>query len=227
MSTAVLTAHDLYAGYQGAPAVRGLEISVQPREVVALLGPNGAGKTTTIITLAGVLPPISGTVMLDGKVTTEPLFRRARRGLALLTEQRAVRMGLSTFDNLRLGKGNPERALELFPELKARLSIRAGFLSGGEQQMLAIARILSTDARVLLADEVSLGLAPRVTERLLAAIRAATDRGLGALLVEQLANKAVAVADRCVVLVRGQVRLDCPASDLRGDVGRLSSLYFD
>jgi branched-chain amino acid transport system ATP-binding protein len=227
MSTAVLTAHDLYAGYQGVPAVRGLEISVQPGEVVALLGPNGAGKTTTIMTLAGVLPPISGTVMLDGKATTESLFRRARRGLALLTEQRAVAMGLSTFDNLRLGKSNPERALELFPELKARLSIRAGFLSGGEQQMLAIARILSMDARVLLADEVSLGLAPRVTERLLAAIRDAADRGLGALLVEQLANKAVAVADRCVVLVRGQVRLDCPASDLRGDVGRLSSLYFD
>ncbi|MCU1376686.1 MAG: putative high-affinity branched-chain amino acid transport protein superfamily, atp bind, partial [Actinomycetia bacterium] len=146
MSTAVLAAHDLHAGYHGVPAVRGLEISVQPGEVVALLGPNGAGKTTTIMTLAGVLPPISGTVALDGKATTEPLFRRARRGLALLTEQRAVAMGLSTLDNLRLGKGNPERGLELFPELKARLSTRAGFLSGGEQQMLAIARILSTDA---------------------------------------------------------------------------------
>jgi branched-chain amino acid transport system ATP-binding protein len=222
----ILEARSLHAGYQGLAAVRDLDLVVHPGQVVALLGPNGAGKTTTIMTLAGVLPQISGVVTFNGLETTKPLHRRVQAGLALLTEQRAIAPALTTLDNLRLGRGNPERALALFPELKARLRTRARLLSGGEQQILALARILSTDARILLADELSLGLAPLVAERLFAAIQSAANEGLGVLLVEQMVDRALAVADECIVLVRGEVRLKCPASTLRGDTSQLSNLYF-
>jgi branched-chain amino acid transport system ATP-binding protein len=224
--TALLEARGVSAGYNDVPVVHDLSVQVAAGEILAILGPNGVGKTTAIMTLAGALEPIAGEVAWEGVPTTASLHRRARMGMALLTEQRAVIMGLTTRENLQLGAADPDTALEIFPELKARLSIRAGSLSGGEQQMLALGRCLSTQPKLLLADELSLGLAPLVVERLLGALHDATHRGVAVVLVEQVVDKALKVADRCVVLVRGRVRLQCPASELRGDLDRLHGLYF-
>ena len=144
--------------------------------MVALLGANGAGKTTTLLTLAGELPPLQGQVAFDGIVTKAPLYKRARNGLTFVTEEKSVFMGLSTRDNLRVAGVDMDEALTLFPELERRLHVRGGLLSGGEQQMLTLARALARKPRVLLADELSMGLAPLVVKRLLEAVRAAADQ---------------------------------------------------
>ena len=151
--------------------VRGLDLRVEPGEVVALIGPNGAGKTTTLLTLSGELPPIAGEVRFNGEVTKAPLFKRARRGLGFVTEERSVFMRLSTADNLRLARVPRRDATALFPELEPLMGRRTGLLSGGEQQMLALARALARKPTMLLADELSLGLAPLVVQRLLRAVR--------------------------------------------------------
>src|SRR3954464_15533088 len=176
--------------------VRGLDLRVDPGGVVALIGPNGGGKTTTLLTLSGELPPLAGEVPLNGEVTQAPLFRRARRGLGFVTEERSVFMRLSVADNLRLARARRADVLELFPELGPLMRRSAGLLSGGEQQMLALARALAREPKLLLIDELSLGLAPLVVRRLLDAVRqAATERGLGVLLVEQHVRQALQIAD--------------------------------
>jgi branched-chain amino acid transport system ATP-binding protein len=223
--TPLLEARDLSAGYDGLAAVRNLDLTVGPGEVVALLGPNGAGKSTTMLALAGELKPLGGDVRIDGVVTTAPLHRRAKRGLAIVTEDRSVFMGLSTLANLQLGRGGPERAVELFPELGPLLHRRGGQLSGGEQQILTLARALASEPRVLLADELSLGLAPLVVQRLLRAVREAADRGVGVLLVEQHARQALAMADRAYVLRRGRVELTGQASDLLARLDEVEETY--
>ncbi len=216
----------LSAGYGGVPAVRDLDISVSPGEIVALLGPNGAGKTTTLLTLAGELRPIDGEVLFEGTPTKAPLHRRAKRGVALVTEERSVFMGLTTAANLRLGQGDPAKALELFPELEKLMRRRAGLLSGGEQQILTLARALAAEPKLLLADELSLGLAPLVVQRLLRSVRTAVDeRGLGVLLVEQHALQALKLADRAYVLRRGRVVLEGPAAELLDRLGEIEESY--
>ena len=214
--TAVLQAKGLDAGYGRTTVVRDLDLDVAPGEVVALIGPNGAGKTTTLMTLGGALTPLSGDVWLGGAVCTAPLHRRARAGVALVTEQRAVLMTLTVAQNLRVAGVGVERAVDLFPELCDHLKRRVGDLSGGQQQMLAMARALGQDPKVLLADELSLGLAPLVVDRLLEAVRAAADTGVGVVLVEQHVTKALQVADRVLLMQRGRVELDCPAAELAG-----------
>ncbi|OHV44540.1 ABC transporter ATP-binding protein [Pseudofrankia sp. BMG5.36] len=224
--TALLEASGLCAGYQGVPVVRDLDLTVRPGEVVALLGPNGAGKTTTLLTLAGGLRAVSGTVLADGTPTRAPLHRRAARGLALVTEERSVFMNLSTAENLRVGRCDIGRALSLFPELRAKLKTPAGLLSGGEQQMLTLARALARRPRLLLADELSLGLAPLAVARLLRAVRAAADEdGVGVLLVEQHVTKVLEVADRAYVLRRGRVELSGTAAELRGRLAEVEGSY--
>jgi branched-chain amino acid transport system ATP-binding protein len=223
--TAVIEARGLSAGYGDVAAVRALDLRVEPGEIVALLGPNGAGKTTTLLTLAGALRPLAGEVLFDGVPTRSPLHRRARRGLALVTEERSVFMSLSTAANLRLGRGNATRARELFPELDPLWRRRAGLLSGGEQQILTLARALSGEPSVLLADELSLGLAPLVVDRLFDAVRAAADRGVGVLLVEQHAVRALRLADRAYVLRRGRVELTGPAGDLLERLDEIEQSY--
>jgi sulfate-transporting ATPase len=221
----LVEARGVWAGYGELAAVRDLDLTVAPGEVVALLGPNGAGKTTTLLTIAGELTALRGELRVLGKPAGAPLHRLVRRGLGFVPEERAVIAGLTARANLALTRGDRDLALGLFPELRPLLRRRAGLLSGGEQQMLTLARALASDPQLLLVDELSLGLAPLVVQRLLLAVRAAADRGVGVLLVEQHAVDALDVADRIVVLRHGDVVLTGNARDLRGQLGDLESAY--
>jgi len=194
--------------------------------VVCLLGPNGAGKTTTMLALSGELPVISGEILIDGKRATEPLYRRAQNGMSYVTEERSVFKGLSTRDNFRVAGLDAKAACALFPELEKRLSVSGGLLSGGEQQMLTLARALARKPRVLLADELSLGLAPLVVDRLLQAVHmAAREDGTGVLIVEQHAHKALRYADRAIVMRRGRVELALSGEEARARIAEVEHAY--
>jgi branched-chain amino acid transport system ATP-binding protein len=209
----VLRVSGLVAGYGDLAAVRGVDLELHAGEVVALLGPNGAGKTTTLLTLAGELPKIAGQVHYMDRPFKGPLHQRVRRGLAFVPEERSVFMGLSVSDNLKIG-GRTDRVLALFPELEPLLGRRAGLLSGGEQQMLTLGRALAMKPKVLLVDELSVGLAPLVVDRLLDAVSAAAREDRTAvLLVEQQARRALRVADRWYLLSRGMLAATGDASD--------------
>ena len=223
--TPLLEVRGLRAGYGKVEVVHGIDLQVHAGEVVALLGPNGAGKTTTMNTVSGELPPLGGEVRLLDCFPRDPLHVRARKGLAMVTQERAVLMELTTAENLRVSRCDPDRAVELFPELEVHLDRPVGLLSGGQQQMLALARCLARPSRLLLVDELSLGLAPIVVERLLEAVRAAADSGIGVLLVEQHVHQALATADRVLVLRRGVIELDGAASDLRDRVDEIQAAY--
>jgi branched-chain amino acid transport system ATP-binding protein len=224
--SALIEARGVSSGYGGLPIVRDLNLSVAPGELVALLGPNGAGKTTTILTLAGELQPLSGEVCWMGSPDRRSLTRRARAGLALITEERSVITALTVSENLRLGRGADEaRSLELFPELEEHLHRRAGLLSGGQQQMLTMARALAGRPKALLVDELSLGLAPKIVERLAAAVRRAADDGVAVVVVEQHIHTALQIADRVYVLRRGRCALEAPASELSGRIDELERSY--
>jgi branched-chain amino acid transport system ATP-binding protein len=223
--TALLEAVDLSAGYNGQPVVRDLELEVQPGEIVALFGPNGAGKTTTLLTLAGELPTIAGEVRMDGQPAPSSLHRRARNGLSFVTEERSVFMEMTVDENLRVARVDKARALELFPELGPLMGRRAGLLSGGEQQMLTLGRALARRPRLLLVDELSLGLAPLIVRRLLDALRAAADTGVGVLLVEQHVDQALKQVDRVYVMERGLVILKGPKSEVADRVHEIEASY--
>jgi branched-chain amino acid transport system ATP-binding protein len=228
-----LAVRDLSAGYRGVPVVRELNLEVRPGEVVALLGPNGAGKTTTLETIAGLNRPISGTVELSGRnVGGEPAHVLARRSLALVPEGRALFPGLTVREHLRLAGGRGQRArreeelLEMLPELRKCLGRKAGLLSGGEQQMLAVGRALVMRPRLLLVDEMSLGLAPVIVERLLPILRRAADElGSSVLFVEQHVALALEISDRAYVLTHGRIRLEGPAAELRERRELLAASY--
>ena len=213
----LLEVSDLRAGYDRIEVVHGVSMRVDAGEVVAVLGPNGAGKTTTLMTLTGRLKRLGGKITwphLDPQPRHLSPHLLARSGVGLVAE-RAVFHGLTTEANLSLGRGDAKRALGLFPELRPLLKRRAGMLSGGEQQMLALARALAATPRVLLLDEVSAGLAPVVVSRLFAAIRkAAREQDVGILLVEQQIRRALSVADRGYVVNRGMVVLEGSAAHL-------------
>lgn len=201
----VLETVALTAGYSDLPAVREVSLTVRRGEVVALFGANGAGKTTTLLATVGALGRMSGEVRWRGVATTSPMRKLARQGLAFVPEERSIISGLSVLDNLRLGLGSVEKALSYFPELEPLLGRGAGLLSGGQQQMLTLARALAAEPIALVIDELSLGLAPLVVERLLAVLRSAADeRRLGVLVVEQQAQRALAVADRWYLLANGR-----------------------
>ena len=216
----------LSAGYGAMAVVRDLDLHVDAGEVVALLGANGAGKSTTLLTLAGELAPLAGQVRMHGRPTTAPLHVRCRDGLIFLTEERSVIMGLTAHENLRLADVDPAVAVELFPALAPVMKRTAGLLSGGEQQMLSLARALGRDPQVLLADELSLGLAPLVVERLLTSVRRAADeRGVAVLLVEQHVRQALRYADRVYVLERGRVSLSGTVAKVRDRVEQIEEAY--
>jgi branched-chain amino acid transport system ATP-binding protein len=222
----LLQCRGLVAGYGTVAVVRDLDLDVGPGEVVALIGPNGAGKTTTLLTIAGELPAISGEVVFRGAVTKAPLFRRSRRGMGFVTEERSVFMGLTTEENLRVAGVSRGDATELFPELLPLMKRTAGLLSGGEQQMLTLARAVAREPELLLADELSLGLAPLVVKRLLQTVRrVATERGTGILLVEQHVRQALEIADRVYVMQRGRIVMSGTGEEVHGRIDEIEATY--
>jgi branched-chain amino acid transport system ATP-binding protein len=222
---------DLSAGYDGATVVRGLNLRVGAGEVVALLGPNGAGKTTTLRVVSGIVRPMAGTVSVLGRdAARSSPYRIARDGVAHVAEGRSVFFDLTVREHFRLGhrgeRLDAQRAYEYFPKLRELADRRAGLLSGGEQQMLALARALARAPKLLLVDELSLGLAPVVVEKLLPVVRDyATDTGAGVLLVEQHVELALDVADRGIVMSHGEMVLERDARALRGDRQLLAASY--
>jgi len=221
----VLAAQGLAAGYGKVPAIEDIDFGVRAGEVVGVLGANASGKSTTLMALAGVLKPMAGTVSWLGEVVRSPLHVRARQGLAYVLGDRGVITGLSTADNLRLGRGPVERALELFPELRPLMKRKAGLLSGGEQKILALARALAAQPKVLLADEFSLGLAPEVLHRLMEATRAAAERGVGVVLVEQQVVHALHFAARAYVLNHGRIVMEGTSSELLNRIDEIETSY--
>jgi branched-chain amino acid transport system ATP-binding protein len=221
----VLAASEVCAGYGPVQVLDRVSLHVEPGEIVALLGRNGAGKSTTLATLAGLIPARSGEVLMDGVPRRDAPSRRARSGLAYVIEERGVLLGLTAAQNLRLGRGRIADALSYFPEIEPHLRRTAGLLSGGQQQMLAVARALAGRPRALMIDELSLGLAPMFVERLLEGLRRARDEGVGILLVEQHAQTALRVADRAYVLNRGVVALEGRAEDLRTSFDDVERAY--
>ena len=222
----LLECRGLAAGYGAVAVVRDVDLLVEPGEVVALIGPNGEGKTTTLLTLAGELPVIVGDVVFRGVATKAPLFRRARQGMGFVTEERSVFMSLSTEENLRIAGVTRADAVDLFPELDPLMGRTAGLLSGGEQQMLTLARAVARDPRLLLIDELSLGLAPVVVKRLLQTVRrVASERSTGILLVEQHVRLALHIADRVYVMQRGRIVMSGTADEVHGRIDEIEATY--
>ena len=234
MTPAALALDGLAVRYGAVDAVRRIWLEVDRGEIVGLIGPNGAGKSSTLHAIMGAAPVVSGDVLLDG---VSLVGRRsedvARRGVALVPEGRRIFGELTVEENLRLGLaarrkgrngGGLARAYDLFPVLREFRSRQAGLLSGGQQQQLAIGRALAADPDVLLLDEPSLGLAPKIVDVVFEALLQIRDAGLAVLLVEQRAQRTVALADRSHVLANGEVRLTLGPDDA-GDTDRLVAAY--
>jgi branched-chain amino acid transport system ATP-binding protein len=219
---------DLVVNRVGLPVVRQASLVVEPGSVSVLLGANGAGKTTLLEGLSGVIAVAGGTIELHGEAIhgLRP-GARARKGLAHVEQGRTVFRMLTTEENLRSAsrRADVDQAFALFPELEKRRHVRAGLLSGGEQQMLVIARALLTRPKVIMIDEMSAGLAPIVVGRLMAAVRKLAAAGLAVLLVEQFASLALSIGDRAYVLRRGQMVHDGPCSVLAQSPDLLHRLY--
>jgi branched-chain amino acid transport system ATP-binding protein len=218
------------ARYTGEPVVRDVSLRVEPGKVATMIGSNGAGKTTTLRSIVGALKLVSGEVWVDGaRISRLKPREMLRRGVALVPEGRGIFSGLSVLENLRLGgytqrsqsevERQTEAVLELFPALKKRLKVSAGMLSGGEQQMLAIARALVARPRYLLLDEPSMGLAPSIVQAMAEVIAGQAQRGVGVILVEQNAGLALRIADWAYVMERGCVVLEGPPDVLRQNEG--------
>jgi len=211
----------------GVPVVRDVGFAAPRGEVTVLLGPNGAGKTTLLEAVSGVLPVASGTVWLeDVDVTALLPEERVGHGLAHVEQGRTVFAELTVEENLRVATAGPvEEVYHLFPELERRRRLPAGRLSGGEQQMLVIGRALLMEPTMLMVDEISLGLAPVVVRRLVPVVRVLARRGVGVLMVEQFATIALRVADRAVVLDRGEVVYEGEPAGLERRVDLLHGAY--
>ncbi|MBM7365806.1 ABC transporter ATP-binding protein [Gordonia hydrophobica] len=222
------------SGYAGVPVLRGVDLHVDPGEVVALLGGNGAGKTTALLTLAGVLKSIHGVVRALGEpVKAGRPYRQARNGVVLVPDDRSVFANLTCRENLKLARVSrnlrsetEDLVLQYFPALRPKLTVPAGQLSGGEQQMLAVGRALASRPRVLMIDELSLGLAPLVVQEMLPTIRTiAAELDTAILLVEQHVDLVLEHSDRAYVLNHGRIALSGDSADLLADKTTLRASY--
>ena len=225
----LLKVEQLSAGYNNVPAVRDVSLEVDSGEVVALLGANGAGKTTTLLSIMGFIKPLAGRVTLDGEdIGNQRASDRVRKGVSFIPDDRGLLPSLTVHENLALVRGRRWDPLDLFPELRPLLNRRAGLLSGGEQQMLAIARAFATEPRLLLLDELSQGLAPKLVARLLHEVRrAADDWGAGVLMVEQEVVNALKITDRAYVLAHGTLVIqNVSAAALLADDQELLALAY-
>ena len=230
--TAVLEIAGLHAGYDGVAVVRGLDLRVEGGEVVALLGPNGAGKTTTLMAVSGMVSVIAGRIAACGAPVggLRQAHQTARRDVTHVPENRGVLFQLTVRENLRLarlrGRVDTAAATDFFPALGPLMNRPAGLLSGGEQQMLALGRAILSEPKLLMIDEMSLGLAPVIYEELMPVVRRiADDTGAGVLLVEQHVDLALAVSDRGYVLSHGDLVMSGPAPDLLADRELLDASY--
>jgi branched-chain amino acid transport system ATP-binding protein len=232
--SATLEVRGLDVGYGTVPAVRDLSLAVDEGEIVGLIGPNGAGKSTTLHAITGLVPATAGEVLLDGRsLRGKAPEKIASAGVSLVPEGRRLFAELTVEENLRLGlaarrePGDEEAladVLELFPALADARRRSAGVLSGGQQQQLAIARALVSAPSVLLLDEPSLGLAPSIVDLVFSTLEQIRERGLAVLLVEQRAQRTVALADRTHVLANGELRLTLTPDDA-GDTDRMVAAY--
>ncbi len=219
----------------GRTVVREVSLEITPGEVTALLGPNGAGKSSMVLALGGVLKPLGGSVILDGAELAGRRSERIRKaGLAIVPEGRRLLSQLTVEDNLKVAtyslprekaQAGRARALEMFPELAKRLSNPARALSGGEQQMVVLAQALVSEPRFVIIDELSLGLAPVVIQRLIPTIRSIAESGIGVLLIEQFTTVALGLANRAYVMEGGRIRFSGGAQELRDKPELLHSAY--
>ncbi|PUE59112.1 ABC transporter ATP-binding protein [Limnohabitans curvus] len=229
VDTPLLKIENLEVRYGAVEALKGVSIHVNAGEVVTIIGGNGAGKSTLMKTISGLEPAAAGRVMFEGHdITRMPGYQRVALGVAQSPEGRQVFPDQTVRDNLLLGayhrkasaaelEADLQAQFETFPRLRERQEQPAGTMSGGEQQMLAIARALMAQPKLLLLDEPSLGLAPLIVKEIFAVIRALKSRGVTILLVEQMANQALAVADRAYVLETGHITIEGTGAELRRD----------
>ncbi len=225
MAEQELTVRNLFVARGGRPVLREVSISIPPGEITALLGANGAGKSTLVLTIAGILPALSGDISCDGVALLGQSPDSVRRqGVALVLEGHPVLIGLSVHDNLaaaalmhtrRDADREIEAALEIFPELRSRLSTPAQLLSGGQKQMVVIAQAMISRPRYLLIDELSFGLAPSIVSRLAETIQTIAQRGVGILLIEQFTTLALSLTKRAYVMERGAVAFSGSCEELR------------
>ena len=224
----MLVVEDLDVSYGTSQALFGVSLEVAAGSLVAVLGANGAGKSTLARTVSGLVPPAAGRVRFDGvDVTKRAAHKLSAEGLTHIPEGRGIFPGLTVHENLRMAVGQLkrsersaaiERAIERFPVLGERRRQGAGTLSGGEQQMLALARALAVTPKLIIADEMSLGLAPLVTEDVFNGLDEARRSGITIVLIEQFVHRALGLADRCVILTRGRVGWSGPASEAHQEV---------
>ncbi len=235
MTGAVLSTAGLVAGYErDLPIVRGIDFAVKKGELVAILGPNGAGKSTFVKAIAGTVPAFEGTVTLGGKdITATPLHERIREGLAFVPQTENIFASLTITENLQLAadilprevrSGRISKIHATFPDLASRTRQRAGSLSGGQRQMLAVARALMVEPHVLILDEPSAGLSPKIVGSVFSMLRNINRSGVTIVLVEQNVKAALAIADRGVILVEGAIRHEGTGQELASDTA-LGALY--
>ena len=228
-ATPLLDVRDLSVSYGRVQAVRAVSLSVPPGAIVSLIGANGAGKTSTLLAISGIVPARGGRILFDGEdIARRPPHQIVERGIVQVPEGRQVLASMSVAENLEMGayqrrdraaiRQDMERLLDRFPVLRERRTLPAGSLSGGEQQMLAIARALMARPKLLLLDEPSMGLAPLLVQEIFRILQEIHDEGATILLVEQNARKALAISDYAYVLETGRVSIEGPGSELANDV---------